>query len=167
MRLPLLVTDPNQVRDNHRTYWHVMSEAKAPTSLIDVIPYIQSWLAFGSSGEGWEFSPSKFVGYHRITIAQYDEHHKALDGRQTERVMAPWLKALDPSEATDAREALFDFCQQFGKRPNGRFRISRLTDATTKAQTPNDRDATIAKLIVELARTLPRDRQLEVSRSLR
>jgi hypothetical protein len=164
-RMPLLVTNADQVRENHQTYWTNMSKPKPSTALVDVIPYIQAWLAFRADDGTWQFSPSKFVGYNRITVVAYDEHHKSLDGRQTERVMAPWLRPLNPLDITEAREALFDFCGQFGKRPNGRFRIATLSDQSGPAVA--DRDEAMVKLIVDLSKLLPRDKQQEVARLLK
>ena len=166
-RMPLLVTDPAQVQDSHATYWTEMATNNPSAALIDVIPYIHSWLAFRSAKRSWEFSPSKFIGYRNISVAAYNEYHKALNGRQTERVLGPWLAPLNAGEVAEAHEALTEFCAKFGKRPNGRFRIMRLANSEQSADLAHDRDATLTRLVIELARTLPLERQIKVSRLLR
>ena len=88
-----------------------------------------------------------------------------MDGRVTEKVIAPWVCPLRPEEVTATRDALFEFCARFGKKPNGRFRIVRLAEPAT--EDAPDRDALLTDLLVQVIKMLPAERQQEVVRRLR
>jgi hypothetical protein len=161
-----LVSNPTQVRDNHGTYVREMASAAPGHPLVEVIPYIQAWIAIPDEEGRFRFAPSKFVGYFDMTAETYARmHDKGMDGRVTEKVIAPWVRPLPPEDAAAARDALFEFCARFGKKPNGRCRIVRLADPAAEAAP--DRDALLTRLLVEVIKTLPPERQQEVARQLR
>ncbi len=171
---PRLVSNVRQVVMSHTAYQAAMASAEGPAreTLIDVMPYIQSWIVLRHPEGGYRFAPSKFVGYVNMDANRYRDLHRGMDGRLTERVLEPWIDLIteDDPEYEEAREQLFDFCARFGTKPNGRFRMSRLrwplrNDAGAQPTT-SDRDALIANFIVEVFRTLPAARQQDVSRRI-
>lgn len=164
-----LISNIRQALANHAAYQAAMKSASGPArdTLIDVIPYIQSWIVVRDSDTGaFLFAPSKFVGYVEMDAERYHRFNRVMDGRLTELALKHWIEPIsenDP-EYEEGREALFDFCARFGAKPNGRFRMSRLLhEAGTKAPIP-DREALIADLLVEVFRTLPANRQQDVAR---
>jgi hypothetical protein len=165
---PRLVSSAAQVRDNHATYQREMSSPDGPPrqALVEVIPYIQSWIAVHDSSGRFVFAPSKFVGYRDMTAEMYHRHHEDMDGRVTERVIASWIRVMaegDP-DYDDARDQLFDFCATFGKKPNGRCRISILLDGDENRR--GDRDSALAELLVEVFAMLPLSQQQHVARRI-
>jgi hypothetical protein len=163
-----LVSSAAQVRDNHATYQREMASSGSPArqALVEVIPYIQSWVAVYDNRQ-FLFAPSKFVGYRDMTAEMYRRHHKDMDGRVTERVIAPWIRVMGEGGADydHARDQLFDFCATFGKKPNGRCRLSLLPAGHDESRR-GDRDSVVAELLVEVFDLLPPVQQQHVTRRI-
>lgn len=164
-----LVSNFNQVRNNHAVYQQEMTSKDRGRiqPLIDVIPYIQSWIAVRDRDSGkWLFAPSKFIGYTDMDAERYGRFHKAMDGRLTERVLDPWVRLLgaDDGAHEEARDELFEFCAKFDKTPNGRCRISVLVDPD--AEVVESRRSALVDLLVEVFKALPSDHQKEVAQRL-
>lgn len=166
-----LVSNRNQAVANHATYQAAMASGEGVISLIDVIPYILSWIVLRDPITGvWTFAPSKFIGYVDMTKEIYGSDHAEMDGRQTEKVLKRWISVIQESDADyDAvREALYEFCAQFGKKPNGRCRISILEDEGAAGNGAGEqRDAAVADLLVAVFKGLPSHRRQDVLRRLR
>jgi hypothetical protein len=164
-----LVSSAAQARTSHATYQREMAspDGAARQALIEVIPYIQSWIAVPDSDDRFLFAPSTFVGYRDMTAEMYRRHHEDMDGRVTERVIAPWIRVMAEGDADydHARDQLFDFCATFRKKPNGRCRISILPDGGDESRL-GDRDSAVAELLVKVFEMLPPVQQQHVTRRI-
>ena len=168
-----LVSNEAQVRENHAAYQKALSlpPGAIKRSLIDVIPYILSWVAIRDPGGSLSFAPSKFIGYRHkqypMTGDVYEQHHQDMDGRQTEVAIRDWIRVIakgDPSY-DEAHDKLFDFCAKVGKKPNGRCRISWLLDYSRTDE--DDNAAKLVQLLVAVFRSLPAARQADFKRSIK
>ena len=165
-----LVSHPDQARQSHHSYQQALDAdaSDARQVLLDAIPYAQNWIAI-VGGDQVLFAPSKFCGYHAMRADAYQQNRDHLDGRLTERVLTPWVQAIEPGDPDHDRfrDALFAFCACFGKKPNGRCRISVLVDAGKAVGTElEDRHAVVADLLVATFHTLPRQHQRRVAQQL-
>jgi hypothetical protein len=112
------------------------------------------------------FAPSKFVGYHGMTAEIYGRNYnKEMDGRETEVAIKDMIRAIPKNDPGfhAARDQLFDFCAKFGKKPNGRCRISLLLDKDHKEE---ESPAKIVELLVAVYKTLPASQQRDVARRI-
>ena len=164
-----LVSSSDQVRASHATYQREMSSllGKSNAPLIDVMSYILSWIAIRDRQGKYMFAPSKFVGYRDMTAEIYNRNYdKMMDGRETEVAIKDWIKVMDKSDPDydAARDQLFDFCAKFGKKPNGRCRISMLRDADRQEEEKSP--SKIADLLVEVYKSLPAFQQRDVARRI-
>jgi hypothetical protein len=163
-----LVSNAAQVRENHARYQKEMSSVLGATisSLIEVIPYIHSWIAIRDPSGKFSFAPSKYVGYRNMTAETYERHHQQMDGRHTEVAIRDWIRVMaegDPGY-DEARDELFDFCSRVGKKPNGRCRISVLLDVEHADE--SDSPGRLSELLVEVYKTLPVAEQRAVARRI-
>ena len=137
------------------------SEAGRSTQLAGRLAYARAWYACRDRDGRWQFGPSKFVGYERLTAEQYLERsRKGLDGRRTETQLQRWFKELDPSSALheELSAQLSAFLAEHGKAPSRKMRISiperdydeLLGNARGRETGP------ILELLVAVAESLPR-----------
>jgi hypothetical protein len=168
-----LVSNEAQVRENHASYQKAISLPPGATkrALIDVIPYILSWVAIRDPSGSLSFAPSKFIGYRHkqypMTGDVYEQHHQDMDGRQTEVAIRDWIRVIakgDPGY-DEAHDKLFDFCANLGKKPNGRCRVSLFLDNSRTDE--NDRAGKLSQLLVEVYKSLPAAQQREVMRRIK
>jgi len=164
-----LVSNSDQVRASHATYQREMTSLRGTSKrpLIDVMSYTLSWIAIHDNQGKYTFAPSKFAGYRDMTAETYDRNYnKEMDGRETEVAIKDWIRVMakgDPGYDA-ARDQLFDFCAKFGKKPNGRCRISLLLDADhQEEEKPPSR---IVELLVEVYKTLPAIQQRDLARRI-
>ncbi len=118
-----LASSVDQVIENAVRFRDLMegSDSAAKTALIATIPYFRSWVAVLVDGE-FVLAPSKWVGYVDMDPDFYvRHHHDQLDGRHTERAMAPWLRQVGTDHAL--WDQLHGLCARHGKRPNAACRI--------------------------------------------
>lgn len=163
-----LVSSSDQVRASHATYQREMSSLRGGSNrpLIDVMSYTLSWIAIRDHQGKYIFAPSKFVGYRDMTAEIYDRNYNIdMDGRKTEVAIKDWIRVLAKGDSgyDVARDQLFDFCAKFGKKPNGRCRISLLLDEDRQEEEKPDK---IVELLVEVYKTLPISQQREVARRI-
>jgi hypothetical protein len=129
--------------------------------------YTLSWIAIRDHQGKYMFAPSKFVGYHGMTAEIYGRNYdKEMDGRETEVAIKDMIRAMSKSDPGfhAARDQLFDFCAKFGKKPNGRCRISLLLDEDHKDEEKNP--DIIVELLVEVYKMLPASQQRDVARRI-
>jgi len=164
-----LVSNSDQVRASHATYQREMTSLRGTSKrpLIDVMSYTLSCIAIHDNQGKYTFAPSKFAGYRDMTAETYDRNYnKEMDGRETEVAIKDWIRVMakgDPGYDA-ARDQLFDFCAKFGKKPNGRCRISLLLDADhQEEEKPPSR---IVELLVEVYKTLPAIQQRDLARRI-
>lgn len=159
-----LVSSASQVRSNHAAYQQAIARGvSAGQPLIEVIPYIQSWIAVRGADGSLTFAPSKFIGYRDMTSEIYDRNYMGMDGRLTEVAIKDWVRIIKKDDQCyeQARDQLFDFCAKLGKKPNGRCRISLLLDADTETVTSK-----LVGLLIEVYKSLPADQQKIVRRQI-
>lgn len=165
-----LVSNLDQVISNHAAYQDAMRSGHEIGPLIDVIPYIHSWIARRDPSTGeWLFAPSKFVGYVGMTRDIYGHRFAEMDGRLTEKALAGWMHVVHEGD-TDyeaAHEALYEFCARFGKKPNSRCRISVLDGGEEATSRTGGHHAAVADLLVAVFNGLPRNQRQDVLRRLR
>lgn len=164
-----LVSNVDHVRENIDRYNMAMSGPESPEqgTLIDIIPHIQSWIVMRDVKTGeTKFSPSKFCGYADMSANIYHKNHEEMDGRLTERVLAPWIRVVsrtDPAYA-ELQYALNKFCAKFGKRANSRCRISELKGVDEGAS-KNSSDV-LVDLLEQVYQTLSSAQQQDIRRRI-
>lgn len=168
---PRLASAPEQARDSLTTFNEVMASPHATLkdSLIQIMPYVHSWICIRDAATNEpQFAPSKFVGYRDMTVDTYVEHFKIMDGRDTERALAPWVRLVTEADADydELHGKLHEFCARFGSKPRSRCRISFLTMEADRSANTGDRDAAIVELLVRVCETLPLVRRREVAQRI-
>jgi hypothetical protein len=168
---PRLAATPAQVRDSLGTFNEVMESRKdrLKESLIQIISYVHSWICVFDEETGEpQFGPSKFVGYRDMTPDIYSEHFKLMNGRETERVLEPWVRLVTEADANydDLHRKLHEFCGRFGTKPRARCRISILTMEADRRVDDSGRDAALVELLVKVCETLPAERRQEIARRI-
>lgn len=149
-----LINSPDDAALGIKTY---NEELETSIGLRERLAYVRAWYAVKTKN-GWNFGPSKFIGYQGLTANDYLGGR--LDGRKTEAQLAKWFQAVDNSTALydELYDALEDFLEAYGKEPSSAVRInvvdSNWDDALDEAD-DDDRNAKIVNLIVEVARSLP------------
>lgn len=101
--------------------------AEAET-LTKRMSFVRAWYAIRRE-DGWQFGPSKFVGYDNLSPKQYLERGD-LDGRDTERELPKWADLVEQGDPKfdELHSALKDFCASYRKTPNSRARVSVVKD---------------------------------------
>lgn len=168
---PRLATAPEQAHESLTTFNEVMASPNATLkdSLVQIMPYVHSWICVRDAKTGEpQFGPSKFVGYRDMTVDTYVEHFKLMDGRDTERALAPWVHLVTEADADydNLHRKLHEFCARFGTKPRARCRISILTMEADRSTNIADRDAAIVKVIVGVCETLPLECRREIVRRI-
>ena len=165
--MPSLATSPRRV---HQAIKIFEKEVRGSPSLAGRLSYARAWYACRDTKGRWQFGPSKFVGYERLTAPKYIElsGKGRLDGRRTEAQLRQWFRELDPSSELHERLAslLSAFLGQYNKAPSSKMRINIL-DEDYHELVEDDRGASdppILDLIVAVAESLPR-RELKQLRS--
>lgn len=115
-----------QARSNIARYQRAAADSPR---LLQRATYARSWYADRDEHGSWRFAPSKFVGYHYATAADYLADSGASgdrDGRQTERILAEWFDPVPHGSALAAelQTALQSFLARAGRSPNAAARIN-------------------------------------------
>ncbi len=147
--MPRIVSTPNQVANNIRSYARLVLESR---DLQDRIGRVHAWYAIREEKGGWLFGPSKFVGYVDITPRDYLKLSGAgLDGRETERALEKLFSApADPYSRAGAElfEALARFLSRWGKAPRKDARITVVDEGPAPMSIEFDTHDLIARHIV-------------------
>lgn len=130
------------------------NEVSGNGELRDRLPFARAWYAVRSDDGGWQFGPSKFIGYRGLSAADYIKESQELDGRRTERQLTQWFVTVGPQDPLydELNEALGDFLEGFGKAPSNLARINILRD---EAEQDEAIDRAIVDLMITVSRRLP------------
>jgi hypothetical protein len=124
------------------------------------LAYARSWYAYQDEAGHWQFGPSKFIGYDRMTAEGYIDTAEDRDGRRTEAQLQQWFTAVDPvSElGTQLSSALFEFLARYGKAPSTKMRINvpnKIHEAYFRATKTDDPHDILVATLIAAAKTLP------------
>lgn len=162
-----IVSTVGQVVVNIRNF---RSEAERSRALRDRLPYARAWYAVRNDAGGWDFGPSKYVGYRGMDADTYLEEAEQNDGRRTEAQLRRWFAVVDiESELfSELSEALTDFLADLGKAPSTAVRISVLeSELEGHESVEHDPNDAIVDLILTVTRNLPAEHQQRVRAGLR
>ncbi len=143
------VSNPAQVATNIRNF---NKEIAGSTELQSRLGQVHAWYALRTE-EGWQFGPSKFVGYAGNSAATYlKTYRESADGRRTERVLETWFSPADPDSRLghELFEALFRFLAQWGRAPRMGARL-----AVVPGDASSRRTASVDEKLLERISTDP------------
>lgn len=103
-----------------------------------------------------------------MTGELYAAHHQdRLDGRETEKALAPLVERASDQPGLSERlmDQLYALCAVYGKKPNGRCRISILQQVSPLSA--EERSGPWVDLLVKVYQSLPVDQQHEFRRRIR
>lgn len=162
-RPQIVTTATEAIESLHQYHGTVTGSASKAQILIEVMPHIRAWYALEHGGE-WIFGPSKFIGYHGMTVEEYkDKDALWLDGRETERVLRKLARPPSSSrQEKELRAALHSFLARFGKRPSTLARILVLEAAGNQGADP----AEIADALLMIYQQMPDEARKEFKRRL-
>lgn len=123
MRKRRVVTSIKDASANIASY---ASAAHQNSELAARLSKHPSWYAVKDAAAHWIFGPSKFVGYHGMTVEDYLSGYDRKDGRETEPALLKLFTPVDPDSAlgVELRDAFTRFAANLGKAPNARWRVS-------------------------------------------
>ena len=144
-----LVTHVDQITRNVTIY---QEEVRKSAGLNARIARTVWWYAIPTMS-GWQFAPSKFVGYINLDASKYLKQAQSLDGRDTEKAMRDLFATVDPQSPlfNELRGALEVFTQSLGSNIGGRFKGIRVPPDVLSAIAPNRRIACDASVSARIA----------------
>ena len=124
------------------------------TEIRRALSAARSWYLI-EEGDSYLAAPSKFIAYSDLTDDLYANEtgvNGQLDGRVTERLLAPWTIQVEKDDPRyeKMRSALAKFCARYGAFPNKSARIS-IFQETVK---PNVTEAELVKALTVLIASL-------------
>ena len=113
------------------------------------------------------FGFSKFLGYRDLDAETYLENSSDLNGRDTERALAPYFDRLpEGSPGYDGyRKALEDWLKEFGRQPRLEIRLMILKPECM-GQSDSAEDRHLLDLLIRNAQDLPAHQRRELRDSL-
>jgi hypothetical protein len=101
-------------------------EVANSTALQKRLAYARSWYAYQDNEGQWQFGPSKFVGYDKMTADGYIDTAEDRDGRRTEVQLQQWFTVVDPESdlGSQLSSELYSFLASYGKAPSTKMRIN-------------------------------------------
>lgn len=128
------------------------------------LSHARSWYMI-EDGDSYLAAPSKFLGYADLTDDLYADEtgvNGQLDGRVTERLLAPWTTQVEKDDPRyeKMRRALAKFCARYGAFPNKSARISVFQET----EKPNVTEAELVKALTILIASLSSESKKNLKR---
>ena len=150
-----LVQNTQEAIENIAVFNALLEDEEGRSQLVRLLPHVQSWYAV-KTADGYRFGPSKFIGYAGMSAELYARETGAggrLDGRVTEKKLAPWAVQVGQEDARHSQlnTALAKFCAAYDTFPNSRSRISLFELAKKEAVTEMEQVRALSVLIGALS----------------
>lgn len=150
-----LVQNTQEAIENIAVFNTLLDDEEGRSKLVRLLPHVQSWYAV-KTADGYGFGPSKFIGYAGMSAELYARETGAggrLDGRVTEKKLAPWAVQVGQEDARHLQlnTALAKFCAAYDTFPNSRSRISLFELAKKEAVTEMEQVRALSVLIGALS----------------
>lgn len=147
------------VKRNIDIYWET---ARENPDLMKDAAKVRQWKGYRTSGGGWRFGPSRFVGYEQMTPDLYVEQKKKggyLNGTETEQHLKQWTDGVTKNSDLYHRllDTLTDFLGEVDIAVNrsARFSIFEVANQDELADPDNAGDREVEALATLSKRLTP------------
>ena len=162
-----VVTKPEQVLQNIRTFQKELETTGKNNDLVNTLSHFRAWYAVKANGK-WIFGPSKFVGYVDLTAKAYATNTVQLDGRKTEDALKPWFVEVSSGPLYDElNDKLHDFLASFGKQPSSLARVSICREGLSGADEEFKGAFSLVEALLTIYREMPEAAQQEFRRRIK